>query len=193
LIGCASFAGQFAYISDSPFVLIAGYGVAPARYGLYFGSTALALMLGSMLGARLLGRHSTRRMLAIGASAICTGGLLVAAGAQARWLGVNAFMAPMLLYFAGLGLTGPSATALAMEPVPELAGTASAAIGFLTMLSGALAGYLTTRIGGQEPALLGGIVALMGMIVASLVASAAFARRRSQREPNARGGHPLPP
>jgi DHA1 family bicyclomycin/chloramphenicol resistance-like MFS transporter len=168
LLGCFSFAGQFAYISDSPFVLIDGYGVAPDHYGLYFGATALALMAGSMLGGRLLRRRAPARVLVVGGAVLCSGGLLVAAGTQARALGLAGFIAPMLLYFVGLGLLGPSATALAMDPVPEIAGTASATIGFLQMTAGALSGYVTTRLGGSDPRPLGIVVALMGAVAATL-------------------------
>ena len=54
LLGCASFAGQFAYIADSPFVLMGGYRVSSDHFGFYFAMTAFALMLGSLFGGRLL-------------------------------------------------------------------------------------------------------------------------------------------
>jgi DHA1 family bicyclomycin/chloramphenicol resistance-like MFS transporter len=179
LIGCASFAGQFAYISDSPFVLIEGYGVPASHYSLYFGITALALMGGSTLGGRLLGRGRVpRAMLRIGTLTLAVGGLLVAAGAHAPGFGVAGFIAPMLVYFVGLGLTSPSATAIAMEPLPEIAGTASAAIGFLMMLAGAASGYLTTRVGGSDPKVLGAIIAAMGVLAAILARAPSVGRRR---------------
>ena len=59
---CLSFGGQFAFISDSPFVLIEHFGVAPSRYGLYFGSTALALMCGAAVGSRLLRVHHPEQL-----------------------------------------------------------------------------------------------------------------------------------
>lgn len=179
LLGCACFAGQFAYISDSPFVLIEGYGVAADRYGWYFASTALALMLGSMLGGRILAAgRAPRAMLVLGATTLGIGGALVALGARNPGLGVGALMAPMIVYFLGVGLTGPSATAVAMDPVPEIAGTASAAIGFSTMLSGAASGYLTTRLGGADPALLGTVVAGMGACAVILAVAAALTHAR---------------
>src|SRR5262249_3041583 len=36
LVACATFGGQFAYIADSPFVLMEGYQVPTHRYGFYF-------------------------------------------------------------------------------------------------------------------------------------------------------------
>lgn len=173
LVSCASFAGQFAYISDSPFVLIDGYGVSARAFSLLFAATALALMLGSLAGGALLrAGRSTRAMLVLGASLLLAGGAGVVIGTHVD-LGVAGFMVPMLVYFFGIGLASPSATALAMEPVPHLAGTASAAIGSVQMLAGALAGYATTRIGGSDPHLFSIVVAVMGTLAFGLAVAAA--------------------
>jgi DHA1 family bicyclomycin/chloramphenicol resistance-like MFS transporter len=180
LVSCASFAGQFAYISDSPFVLIDGYGVAPGHYGFYFAATALALMLGSLGGGRMLrAGRSPRAMLRLGASLLLVGGVLVVVLTRAH-LGLAGFVGPMLVYFLGIGLTSPSATALAMEPVPHLAGTASAAVGSLQMVAGALAGYQTTRLGGSSPRIFAEVVAVMGTL-AFLLALGASRRRAGHR------------
>lgn len=170
-VSCATFAGQFAYISDSPFVLIDGYGVAPDHYGFYFGATALALMIGSLGGGAMLrAGRSPRTMLRLGTSLLLAGGILVVAGTRLGF-GLPGFFVPMLVYFLGVGLTSPSATALAMEPVPQLAGTASAAIGSLQMLCGALSGYVTTKLGGSSPRLFAIVVAAMGALAAGLALS----------------------
>jgi len=165
---CLAFAGQFAFISDSPFVLIQGFGIAADHYGFYFGATALALMAGSVLGGRLLRRWSPGRVLAIGGATLCAGGVAVGAGVRLP-LGPMGLVVPMVVYFVGIGLSGPSATAIAMDPVPRIAGTASAMIGFLQMLSGAVSGYVTTRLGGSDPRVLGTVEASVGVTAALLV------------------------
>ena len=168
---CLSFAGQFAFISDSPFVLIDGFHVPSGQYGFYFGATALALMGGATLGGRLLRRVPPSRVLAFGAITLCAGGLLVSAGVRAQSLGPLGLVAPMIVYFVGIGLTGPSATAIAMDPVPEIAGTASAMIGFLQMLSGAVSGAATTSLGGSDPRVLGQVLAAVGAVAVALLAA----------------------
>jgi DHA1 family bicyclomycin/chloramphenicol resistance-like MFS transporter len=151
LVFCATFAGQFAYIADSPFVLMGGFGVSSEAYGFYFATTAFALMLGSMTGGRMLrAGRPPRVMIVIGASILAVGGVLLWIGMQLD-LGIVGFLAPMIIYFFGSGIVAPSSTALAMEPVPEIAGTASSAMGCAVMVSGALAGYWATRIGGSDP------------------------------------------
>jgi MFS transporter, DHA1 family, multidrug resistance protein len=178
LVACASFAGQFAYIADSPFVLMGGYGVSSDDFGFYFGSTALALMLGSIVGGRMLGAgRPPRVMIVVGATILVTGGVLVVLGTQLE-LGIAGFLAPMIIYFFGSGMTHPSALALAMEPVPEIAGTASAAIGCSIMIAGAFAGYESTRIGGTSPAMFAVVACVMSALALALAITSAVRRRR---------------
>jgi len=179
-VSCASFAGQFAYISDSPFVLIDGFGVSPGHFALFFAGTALSLMIGSLVGRSLLHRgHGPRLVIRIGGSLLLTGGVLVFACTHAG-LGLAGFFAPVVVYFLGIGLTMPSATALALEPVAHIAGTGSAAIGSLQMFSGAIAGYLTTRLGGSSPLVFASVLLAMGALACTL----AFAASRRANAPS---------
>ncbi len=179
LISCASFAGQFAYIADSPFVYMDGYKVSSTTFSLLFGATALALMLGSITGGRMLrAGRSPGAMVVIGTGLLVVGGIAVTIGTRSSAFGISGFLIPMIIYFFGVGLTSPSATAMALEPVPHIAGTASAAIGFFTMTAGALAGYGTTKLGGSDPQAFAEVVAVMAVVAAGLAGTAAWARRR---------------
>jgi DHA1 family bicyclomycin/chloramphenicol resistance-like MFS transporter len=185
LISCASFAGQFGYIAASPFVLIEGYGVSPGDYGFYFALAALALMVGSLAGGRMLrAGRSPGAMLVIGTSTLFVGGLLIVAGTRSD-LGIVGLMAPLIVFFFGIGITSPSATALALQPVPHIAGTASAAIGFFSVTAGVLAGYETTRLGGSSPHMLALVMLGTGAIAAVLAITAAILRRRGTRATDA--------
>jgi len=160
-------------------VLMHGYGVSTEAFGIYFGATAFALMLGSLTGSRMLrGGGSPNIMIVTGTTILLVGGVLVTIGTHVEQLGIAGFLAPMILYFFGVGISGPSATALALEPVAHIAGTASAAIGFLTMISGALSGYLTTRIGGTDPRIFALVVTVMGAIAWTVAIATALLRRR---------------
>jgi len=182
LVSCASFAGQFGYIADSPFVLIEGYHISPGHYGYYFALVAIALMFGSIAGGKMLrAGRSPGAMLVIGATTLCVGGILVVLGAHATSLGLAGLMAPLVVFFFGIGITSPSATALALEPVPHIAGTASAAIGFLSTTAGVIAGYETTRIGGSDPRIFSLVMLVTGAIAALLAITAALLRRRGLR------------
>jgi len=178
LIGVVSFAGQFAYIADSPFVYMEGFRVSETTFSILFGATALALMAGSILGGRMLrAGRSPGAMVVIGTGMLVIGGIAVTIGTRAD-LGIAGFLAPMIIYFFGVGLAQPSAIALALEPVPQIAGTASAAIGFLTMITGALAGYGTTKIGGSDPHAFALVVAITAVVAAGIAATTALLRKR---------------
>jgi DHA1 family bicyclomycin/chloramphenicol resistance-like MFS transporter len=169
LIGCASFAGQFAYISASPFVLMTGYGVSRATFSGCFAATAIAVSAGSLFSARRLreGRMPAQ-MLVVGTGLLLTGGVLVMIGTRIDGLGIPGFLVPMMIYFFGVGVTGPCAGALALGPVREIAGTASAAIGLSVMASGATSSYVTVKLGGSSPAVFAVVVATMGATAAVL-------------------------
>ncbi len=160
------------------------YGVSTEAFGIYFGATAFALMLGSLTGSRMLkAGRSPGVMIVTGTSILLVGGVLVTIGTHIDSRGIAGFIAPLILYFFGVGVGGPSATALALEPVAHIAGTASAAIGFLTMISGALSGYLTTKIGGSDPRIFALVVTVMGAVAWVVACSATLARRRRLRSP----------
>jgi DHA1 family bicyclomycin/chloramphenicol resistance-like MFS transporter len=187
-IGCATFAGQFGYIADSPFVIIGGYHVDAGHYGFYFAMTALALMLGSLFGGKLLrAGRSPGTMLVIGGLTLLGGGVLVVLGTHSA-LGIAGLMAPLVVFFFGIGITSPSATALALQPVPHIAGTASAAIGFFSVTAGVIAGYETTRIGGSSPRLFSLVMLATGAVAAALAIAGAIVRSLRKRNLDADAG-----
>jgi DHA1 family bicyclomycin/chloramphenicol resistance-like MFS transporter len=108
-------------------------------------------------------------VLAAGALTLCAGGLLVALGVHLPALGRFGLVVPALVYFFGIGLTSPSATAIAMQPVPQIAGAASAMIGALTMVSGAISGFFTTHVGGDDPRTVGFVMGGVGLVAAIIV------------------------
>ena len=178
LISSASFAGLFAYVAGSPFVLMEGYGVAPEHYGFYFALSAIAIMVGSIGGGRMLhAGRSPSTMVVIGASTQIVAGAL-AFTLTGTSLGLAGFLGPVILYFVGSGITSPSSMALAMEPLPELAGTASSAVGSAAMISGAIAGYATTKIGASSPRVFATFMAAMGAVTFVLAVLAAVLRQK---------------
>jgi MFS transporter, DHA1 family, multidrug resistance protein len=180
VICCASFAGQFAYIAASPFVLMAGHGVSSVAFSGYFAVTAGALMAGSLWNARRLRAGWTpTQMLGRGAVLLLLGGVLVLIGVRIDALGIAGFLVPMLIYFFGVGMASPSAGALAMAPVREIAGTASAALGVSVMSAGAISSYATIELGGSSPEAFALVVAAMGALAAALAGVIVLRARRT--------------
>ena len=166
---CLGFGAQFAFISASPFVLIEHYGVATKHYAFYFGATALALMGGARGAGQLLRGRTPRAVWRFGAAVLFTGSVATAAASRVDALGIAGLMAPVLVVFVGIGLTNPSTTAMALEPVPTIAGTASAIMGASQMLSGAAAGWIVARVGGSDAHTLGSAIGLLGASAAAMV------------------------
>jgi DHA1 family bicyclomycin/chloramphenicol resistance-like MFS transporter len=139
LAGGLAFAGMFAYISGSSFVLQDVYGVSPQTYGVLFGANALGLTLVSQVNGRLVRTVSSRRLLWIGLGIGAAGGLLlvmVAATGAGGLLGVSA---ALFCVVSGIGFVMPNSTALALADHPEAAGTASAMLGAIQFVVGAAA------------------------------------------------------
>ncbi len=144
LVICGVFSGLFSYISGSSFVFIEALGVPSQIYGVLFGITALAFMLGAMVNARLLRRLAPQRILRWGLLLNVGGGLILLALALAA-PSVPGIIAPMMVFVFGMGLVIPNATAAAMEPLPRMAGVASSLLGSAQMAAGSLVGYLVNR------------------------------------------------
>lgn len=124
----------FSYISASPFIFQQQYGLSPVAYSLCFGLNAFGIMAGSLLVMR---SRSSERGLALGTrgffiTALATAIILTQGGSV--WLLEASFFMLMVTF----GTILPTSTALALEPLREYSGSASAALGFLSFLVGGI-------------------------------------------------------
>ena len=147
LVVALSFGALFAYVSGSSLVLIGVMGVSPRAYGVCFASTALGLTAGSFTNARLIRRGvSHTRLITAGlgtAAAVALVLLLLAATGHFRlWL----LIPLMVVGNVGQGIARPNAAQGALEPMPEIAGVASAVLSALQMLTGALASAVAAAL-----------------------------------------------
>ena len=139
---CFSYAGMFAYISGSPFVLIDAFGVPRSIFGLLFALPALALMAGATLNRRLVARVAPALLLWRGILLVAVSGVVLGAVAGFGVGGVAGVLVPMMAYMLGMGLVQPNATAAALAPHAERAGVTSSLIGSVQTLTGAVSGAL---------------------------------------------------
>jgi DHA1 family bicyclomycin/chloramphenicol resistance-like MFS transporter len=143
------FGAMFAYIAGSPFVLQEIYGLSPVEFSLVFGLNALGIVTVSVLGSRIVGRVGPRVLLTVGLLESCVGaGLLVLA--IVLDLGVVAVCLALFLVVSAVGLVSPNATALALTEHPETAGSASALLGLLQFVVGAVAAPLVGVAGADD-------------------------------------------
>ena len=162
-ITAASYAGLFAWISGSAFVLQDLYGLAPFDFGVAFALGSVGYMAGSAIAARLVIRIGLDGVLGLGGCACAAGGLAMVAAVAFGLMSSMSLVLPMAVYLAGLGMVLPQGIAGAMTPFPERAGAASSLFGFLQQTAAALCGAAVGWFLGQSawPLALG--VATMGL------------------------------
>jgi DHA1 family bicyclomycin/chloramphenicol resistance-like MFS transporter len=138
-IGSFAMAGFFTYLANSSFVMIDHYGLSPAMYSVAFGVNAAAFIAASQFTGALGERYGLVNLVRFGV--VCCGAAMVAmfvyfaAGGDSLWVLI-------VLYFIASGFMGlviPTTGVLALEMHGAIAGTASALLGTLQMLTGALA------------------------------------------------------
>lgn len=171
-----AWAGMFAYIAGSPFVLIELHGISPQHYGWIFGANAFALVAGSQVAHRLLARRSPSAIVGAATAALFAAGAVLLAIAWLGAFGVYGICAGLFLYLATIGFIGPTAAALAMDEQGARAGLASALLGALQL---GLAALASAFVG----ALFDGTARPMVMVMAGC-ALLAFVCGRGARRPD---------
>lgn len=140
----------FTYISMSAFVLQDDYGLGPVAFAGLFGANSVGLVLGSQLGARLVGRVGAATTLACGVL-LTAGATTVSASALVFSAPLAVLLPPLWLVLAGLGMSFGTATALALTPYPADAGAAAALLGAGQFLLGAAVPPVVSLAGASGP------------------------------------------
>jgi DHA1 family bicyclomycin/chloramphenicol resistance-like MFS transporter len=133
-----AFGALFSYISGSSFVYQEVFDLSAQVYGLLFGLNGLALLLASVANHRLQDRFGPERLLWAGMLTLVAGALALTAVVVAD-AGLAPFIVALWFAVGGVGIIGSNAVALALEPHGADAGTASALIGVVQFLIGAVA------------------------------------------------------
>lgn len=159
------FGALFAFISSSEQL----YGDVFGRrdtFTLYFASVAGGMAVSAFLNARLVGRWGMRRLAHAALVGFVVINVVSVALLESGVAGFVSFHASMMASFFCFSFIGANFNSLAMEPLGEIAGTASAALGFTsTMLAGILGGAVGQRFDGTAtPVILG----FLGLGVAAL-------------------------
>ncbi|MBN8204365.1 multidrug effflux MFS transporter [Microbacterium esteraromaticum] len=174
-LGLASIA-LFSYLQMSPFVLQQQYGLSPQGFALVFAANSVGILAAATLNRRLARRAPAQRVVrwslsiaAAAAIAVLLAGML---DSSLPWL-----LVPLFVVMSSHGINNPSLTALGLGQITRSAGSASAVLGTVSMLLGALVPPLVSLFG-VSAAVLGGtmLAALVGALVLLAVASARGAR-----------------
>lgn len=134
------FGGLIGYINSAQ-QIFADVFHAAAVFPLIFGATAAFMALSSLLNARIVGRMGMHRVSHCALFAYIGVAGVHAAIARSGHESLAVFAVSQALILFCTGLVGPNFSALAMEPLGHIAGTASSVQGFVTSIGGALVGF----------------------------------------------------
>ncbi len=140
LTGGFSMFGLFAYLGGSPTVFEDLYHLNPRTYGALFGACAAGFIIAAQISPRLLPRFGSGAVMrwAVRAYFAATCALTAAAfSGVAPWWGIAL---PVLCALATMGFVLPNTAVGALARHPAQAGSASALMGTLQFLLGAVSG-----------------------------------------------------
>ncbi len=139
-------AGLIAMITASSAIVIEIYGYPVQAFGFIFALWGFSILAASMLSRHLVVAHGVLRMIGLGAILVGVASLqllIIAWLGQANfWI----FWGNVCLYGFGVGILMPNATALALDPVPQIAGVASSIIGTVQSLSSTAGSLISSAL-----------------------------------------------
>ena len=139
-------ASLMAYLTSSQQVYVETYGLG-AKFPLALGAVAFSVGVAALANARMVRRFGARRL---SHSAIIAFAVINAA--NALYLSMTdggtlaGYMAFLIAAYFMMGLINANFSAIVMEPMGAMAGTASSFYGFITMTGSALFGGLAGRL-----------------------------------------------
>ena len=142
-IGAFGISSFFAYLANSSFVLIDHYGLTPRQYSLAFAANAASFIGVSQFTGALSGRFGLVplvRFAVAGFAAVMVLLLVINLAGVER---LDVMIGLLFVGYGFLGLVVPTTAVLALEEHGAIAGTASALMGTLHFITGAVVMALT--------------------------------------------------
>lgn len=145
---CQAFvvATMFAFLTESSFMYIEYYGVSTSKFPILFGANIIVMMLFNRLNAKLLDRHSTRKLIWLGISVQLTSVslllILYLSGNLNLWSNVI-----LIMFSIGpIGIIGPNNMSAYLHCFSRNSATANAVMGTSQFALGAAIGVLVSLL-----------------------------------------------
>ena len=161
------YSGAFAFVTGSSYILIDFMQVPPEQFGYWFMFIVVGYFLGSVFTARYSHKFKPQMLMAGGALLGVLSSLIMISLYLLEIYHPLSLVLPVALYTCAVGIAMPQATASALAPFPEIAGTASALMGFTQMAVASLAAVIVGVTLTGEPLPLA--ITLTGCSIASLL------------------------
>ncbi|MBP6683847.1 MAG: multidrug effflux MFS transporter [Leucobacter sp.] len=154
----------FVYIGGATFIYQGVYGLDTDAFGLVFGGTGIAVLVGAVFSGRTVQRFGAAKLAVTGAVLILIGAVLAILLSQVG-LGLWGIVAGMFVALLGLGISEATLMALAMSSQEVNLGSTAALLGAFQLIISSLA---TPLAGALVPG--GSLLWLAGMAVTGVVA-----------------------
>lgn len=135
LVQCFVFGAFFSYLAGSSFIFQNIFHVSPQTYSLIFGGIGAGLLLSGMLPARLAGRVPDEKLLHVSLLIPLAGSVLLFLGFYFQ-AGMAVILPLLFVTIVPLSVMGAASFSLALSRQGKNAGSASALIGFFSMILG---------------------------------------------------------
>lgn len=191
LVGAATGATVFAYVTGAPLFFIGIAGLRPDQYGLIFSACSGSVMCGAILDGRL-GRRGTASadVLATGLKLMTSASILLLAITLAGWASPALVAALLIVVALGFGLSIPNVVNATMAPLPDIAGAVSAAATSIQLIAGAASsGLVSVLFDGRSALSMTAMMALCSIL--GLGTYLLIARRTKHRAAAVLRGGPI--
>lgn len=139
--GSVAFCGLFAYVAGSPLVFMDVFALSKKEYGWVFAGLSLGFIGFSQINSLLIRRFKSEQIIMAALTVQVITGALFLVGALNNWYGPVGTIAMIFMQLCCIGLCGPNTSALSMAPFANNAGVASALLGTMQMVLGAIAAF----------------------------------------------------
>ena len=179
LLSCFALAfgggGFLLYVATAPDVVLNIFHLSETQFGWLFVPLISGLVLGSAVGARLMGRIPSARLVRLGFGLMAAGAAVNIAASL--WLAPRVPWAvlPLTLYTFGFSFVAPVATIEGLDMIPQRKGLAASLQGFTQILVFALiSGFAARLVFHSGPRHAVGLAILMGLSWLAYVGSKRF-------------------
>lgn len=168
----------FAYIGAASYTYQTVYGMSGRGFGLVFGATGLAVLMGAMSSAKLVTRFRIEALAMAGVLMMLVGagiGLL----STLSGVGLVGIVIGMFLALGGLGISEATLMSIALASRSTALGASAAVLGAAPLMLGAVATPLAAKVAQSSPTHWLGFLTLAGMLTVALTSASARMISRS--------------
>ncbi len=178
--GSFAIGAMFAYISSAPKLFMNIFDLSQSQFGILFGINAGGLILGSQINRFVLKKFNILQITLVNSIILVILSLLfLIAGMFQPNFYIIVTLIFIILFL--LGFQNPNTTALSLTPFTKRAGRASALIGSMKMILGALASFVVSLFHSDSIIPLA-IILLVSLIISSLLLIQYAAKNKKQQE-----------